>query len=333
MSADRKVTDFFRPLASRVMDRIPVDDDDDVEDSITVTLPTKNTVSSSSKYKEFRTGQDTDESPAAKSSHDNERPQLVSGSDPVTDEHLGPEGDDVHTGIQSSSSATVMISSAGQRITKNGKIVIKSSDDEDSDSESSLDDLNDLLSLPTTRPRTRAQAIKSTGDQKRPHLTPGSSSSRRAPLSTALPATPRYKFSIASLVDQTERDHASDASVAKAKVLLAPNKDPSRPPPVEGVTSNANDEDDGNQHGALLSSVLSEDRDQIEMRKVMHAMKRTEALNRPKVWHFFADTAEAADETIPARKPFPVHRLSPSGWQFMLSIGGLHSPNLWLCMT
>lgn len=157
-----------------------------------------------------------------------------------------------------------------RRVALQGKLVIKSSDDED-DSDSSLENLDNLLGVSNRRQREG-----------------------KVQLSSPALVTPQYKFSLGSLLDQTEKDAVAEAGILEARAALAlpdPTTDIPRGP---SQTSNPNAEDanhrDGKEAGeGLLASVVKEQGGQRDLQKIMHAMNRTEALNRPKAWYFFKD--------------------------------------------
>ncbi len=105
--------------------------------------------------------------------------------------------------------------------------------------------------------------------------------------------------------------------MAKARAsLTSPKHD------VDTISSStaedvSSEEDAGGvDHEDLLASVVGEDAgDTGELRKIQHAMKRTEALRRPQTWYFFR---QPTNNDIPPRRPFPEESLAESRWQAML---------------
>ena len=136
----------------------------------------------------------------------------------------------------------------------------------------------------------------------------------------------KYQFSLASLLDQTREDVASEAAVAKAKALLE------TPQPLEGQTDEAEGEGGGEGsptskgHGAraqedLLVSLAEEEAgpgDSVAVQRIKHAAARTEALRQSKEWHFFQPSSPVDDQAD--RPPFPDWSCpsDSDGWQAML---------------
>ncbi|KAI9787903.1 MAG: hypothetical protein M1816_007389 [Peltula sp. TS41687] len=161
----------------------------------------------------------------------------------------------------------------GPRVALRGKLVIKSSDDEGDDSDSSLENLDTLLGI----------SNKPLGSRRKEDV---------ARLSSPELVVPTYKFSLGSLLNQTEKDAAAEADILEARATLAipdptagsPNE-PTKTSHVEG----AKDKDRGEDGEELLASVVKGQGGQGHLQKIMHAMNRTEALNRPRAWYFFEE--------------------------------------------
>lgn len=125
----------------------------------------------------------------------------------------------------------------------------------------------------------------------------------------------RYQFSLQSLLDQTREEAASEAAVAKAKALIN-TTEPGR--------GHARQSTNASVHGAvggeeLLASLAEEDResgDTTGLQRIKHAMKRTEALRRPKAWYFFQQPSPGVD--MDHGRPFPVRCCPSVGWQATL---------------
>lgn len=208
---------------------------------------------------------------------------------------------------------------SNRQVVRNGQLVIKSSDDEDSTSDSSLDDLDDLLtaqkpmiemsaagdvilSLDRGTVHTRSQT-KARQSEGRGH---SSSTSR-------LPVIPRYKFSLDSLVSQSERDTASESDVAKARSLFRAVEEQgtlARKNSTEASIANGPEQ----VHETLLASVVSGSGEGTSLHKVLNTMKRTEALHRAKSWLFFCD-GHPLSECKP--QPFPTNYLSSPFWRIL----------------
>lgn len=188
------------------------------------------------------------------------------------------------------------ITRSSQRIVKNGAIVIRSSDDE-SDSDSSLDDIDGLIarkSAPNSTPPTESEltlplANMQTGQKIR-------ASSRLKKPNTAISFTPQvqpkfrmppeYKYSLASLVQRGKEEKALEENIAKAKPAL-----------------DSHDIEDsltfGGSHGSaptevnidrtLLVSVMKKKNEGEDIDRLLMAVQRTEAFDLGTTWSFFDD--------------------------------------------
>ncbi|KAG9237068.1 hypothetical protein BJ875DRAFT_396033 [Amylocarpus encephaloides] len=172
------------------------------------------------------------------------------------------------------------------------KVEIKSSDDEDSDSDASLPELGAFFrgqdemtqrgtnKAPST-PRTNRLAFNM-------HLSP-------------IPILSKQKFGLKQLLKESEKDDATEASSKRIKTL------------DEDARSGSKAKVDSGKHSlneALLESVVS-GREEGTMQKVTRALKRTEATNVENRWYFF-DT-----ESVPkasSKQPFP-SRSATGSWQ------------------
>ncbi|KAI4215540.1 MAG: hypothetical protein LQ351_002009 [Letrouitia transgressa] len=200
-----------------------------------------------------------------------------------------------------SSSATRRSSS--QRIVKNGEVVITDSDDEQYESDSSLEDLNNLLaprrSPGLTTPTSRledlesAQAKPSNGATDRKRGRPRRASPTTSPAQPPNPpAVAKYKFSLNTLLQQSLRDDDSHASITKAKSLLASldgNKD--EKPSLVGEKIDTD----------LLSSMVDRHYEEGgDLDRLMLAIQRTEAFHQKKSWSFFEDMMQTVGTEPPA---------------------------------
>lgn len=156
-----------------------------------------------------------------------------------------------------------------------GKVVIRSSDDEGDDSDSSLENLDNLLGI-SNRP-VGSRQNEDMGQLSSPAL-----------------ITPKYKFSLGSLLDQTEKDAAVEADISEARAALALPDPTADSPKGSTKTSKLTVQRGGHKDGEeadeeLLASVVKEQGGQRDLQKLIHAMNRTEALNRSKAWYFFKE--------------------------------------------
>jgi hypothetical protein len=117
-----------------------------------------------------------------------------------------------------------MLSSQGasfnssQRVIKNGKVVVTSSDGDDTDSISSMEDPDELLRKFTSSSTPEAQ--RSVISPERPSR-PLSKAARNKKLSS-LTAIPTYKYSLESLVTDAVDDNETEAGIAKIRQIFEP---------------------------------------------------------------------------------------------------------------
>lgn len=327
MSKNRKLTDFFKPFApSRGKCPLPIDYD---QDSITVDQSWSDIWSTSplATQTEVNAAEQTPAAAAQNSiqgHHGSTTASLVVEKGDLSETQPSSAGSTSNVGSGFSTSQSTSFKSR-KRVVRNGEVVIRSSDDEDSASDSSLDDVDDLLTArkPTleSTPLTAAEDVVSLMDwgplsasaqtetrQSRNHGHP--------PFSSPLPVMPKYKFSLDSLVRQTERDTASEADVAKARSLFRSSQcamqeglDQREPSVASTVTG------PHQLNESLLASVVSISGEGTALHKVLHAMKRTEALHRDKSWAFFSG---GHPRSVCELQPFPVYGLPSRGWQDLL---------------
>lgn len=208
---------------------------------------------------------------------------------------------------------------SSQRIVRNGEVRIRDSD-EDSNSDTSLEDLNELLAMhepargasppsepELPHPRPADDADSSTTKRKKR----GRNSARQtdSPLPSALPVIPKiYKISLESLAKQRKQYDASKDCVAQAKSILdrydqqkASTGEKSRP-----------SERTGGLEADLINVVMKNHGDEDDIGRLKTAIHRTEALQHGKSWSFFEDYPE---ELSSEQDDFPIlssdHRLKP----------------------
>lgn len=172
--------------------------------------------------------------------------------------------------------------------------VVKSSDDEESDSD---------VSLPELFPNRAPPAKRVTPS------TPSGPRFRRAlePLASPLPT--RSKFSLESIVKDAENDKATLESSKRVKAMLDSRNNGNTSPfasDLNGIEAKFD--------GALLESVVANTEDG-GMEKVTRALQRTEATNVEKFWYFFGGQDQATE--LP-RPPFPTSTV-PQNWKRELS--------------
>ncbi|KAL8679853.1 MAG: hypothetical protein Q9186_003919 [Xanthomendoza sp. 1 TL-2023] len=196
---------------------------------------------------------------------------------------------------------------SSQRVVRNGEVVIKDSDDDRSDSDVSLEDLDHLIAprrapiassppspdaLPTFQPILSAHSrVVKDGTRSR-----SSKSGFTVPkgLSSTETKLPTYKFSLAALIKQSQTDENSRTSRQDAKHLI---ESLDQQKPVARATANVELDKD------LLASVIRDDEDGTDLGRLMAAIERTEALQQEEAWSFFDRNREVVD-VEPADCPF-----------------------------
>lgn len=208
-----------------------------------------------------------------------------------------------------SSSQTPVLASS-QRVVRNGEVVIRNSDDE-SDSDTSLDDIDDILTAhkPPARssPPTENENVYLPASRR---TTGGSSNGKRRktravessgePFSSTLPAVPKYKFSLETLVAQARKDDAAEAALVHAQSLL-------NIPSQCGGRGDGDGDDQGLRSGGfgrkldagLMATVMKEQGEENDLERLMSAMRRTEALSQSKVWSFFDPASTRTFSELP----------------------------------
>ncbi|KAF4635782.1 hypothetical protein G7Y89_g2304 [Cudoniella acicularis] len=173
--------------------------------------------------------------------------------------------------------------------------VVRSSDDEDSDSDSELADLEDIFQLnnsskgPASATRSYTPSTPSASRHKdiyNFHLSP-------------LAVLPKYQFDLKSLVSQAEAEKATEASSKRIKDMLA-TKDDGEDSALFADEKFVNPVD--LSHGSLLESLVPNKEDG-GMQKVSRALERTETTSVEKCWYFFS--TNTTNPPNPKRKPFP----------------------------
>ncbi|KAL9636848.1 MAG: hypothetical protein Q9164_002565, partial [Protoblastenia rupestris] len=167
---------------------------------------------------------------------------------------------------------------SSQRIIKNGEVMIRNSDDE-VDSDSSLEDLDAILS--------RQRAPSGTPEPKLPYLPPEAMSvkakekgaRRRVKLaSSPLPVRTASKFSLQELAKQKREYEASKEDIAKTKDLMECQVQNQK-------RKNVLDAD-------LIDEVMQDHGETDDINRLKTAIQRTEALHHDHTWSFFNANVE-----------------------------------------
>lgn len=317
MAKNAKLTDFFKAFVpSGLKRRLPLDEE---YDSIHVDSPTID-----------GTGKSLSTSDALA---DEQTPQLLNfaaglGSADQAVAGLGLPHSQSANGTSRVTPAAGPPRAMEQRVIKNGQVIIKSSDDEDSSSCSSLENLDQLLGATKSSPQTHLpQAAKAGGPSTSPALR--QRAARKPPgqrgisawvsASARLPDAPRYKFSLDSLVQQSERDTAGELDVAEARSMFNTPVDG----PILGNTQGQQDRltrsnvaTSQKVEEGLLQSVVLDSEEGSSFQKVLDAMRRTEALRRSSSWSFFQAGNPHSNTKL---NPFPIGLLDAQGWGRLLT--------------
>ncbi len=200
---------------------------------------------------------------------------------------------------------------SSQRVVKHGEVIIRSSDDE-SDSDSSLDDIDGLLaqksvvfSTPPTESDIASPPEAKQIDKKIRASTRGQKMDVAvASIPRLLPSfrmPPEYEFSLESLVQRTKDEKALEENMAKARWSLDSHE--------QEKSLNSGDSYGSAWTGAtvdktLLASVMKKNSEGDDIDRLMMAVQRTEALNLGTTWSFFDDmqslaSLEQAEPAIP----------------------------------
>lgn len=216
----------------------------------------------------------------------------------------GPQPAPLQQSFQSAESAAGLSSLGGsfqssQRIIKGGKEVVISSDGEDTDSISSLEDPGELF-----RPKSQQTQLEVSTERQ---------SAMRTDKAFFLAKTsaPKYKNTIDSLVHDAVDDNEIEANVARVKATFVRSQSnddgiPGAGPYKEAKTKHGLQED-------MLTSALGDDEDGIGLQRLLDAVRRTEALEQDRVWRFFAQ-----DENPPPAPEFPRDSFQPGTYMAVL---------------
>lgn len=172
--------------------------------------------------------------------------------------------------------------------------MIRNSDDE---SESSLDDIDDLLirkSAMISSPQKEPEAVLTPSAKHKDIHSEASTRSRTRGARPALarrsppllPQLPRYEFSLDSLEQRSKDDRATEADAAKARTLL--DSFENQKGPAENGFSNQV-KTGAKVDATLLAAVMKNGGEEEDIDRLMTAITRTEALHQGKSWSFFDD--------------------------------------------
>jgi hypothetical protein len=161
-----------------------------------------------------------------------------------------------------------------QRIIKDGKEVVISSDGEDTDSICSLDDPASLFAPITNKPVSIPSTVETNTAFRK------------------IKSPKKYKHTIDSLVHDAVDDNEIEASVARVKANFTQNT-----PVVNDGTSSVKK---GLNERVLTSALGDDNNDSIGLQRLLDAVRRTEALDHDRAWRFFNET-----QKLPSAPEFP----------------------------
>jgi hypothetical protein len=177
---------------------------------------------------------------------------------------------------------------ASQRILKGGKEVVISSDGEDTDCASDLEDPDVLFALDSKA--------------KKAVLPPPKRYQPNKSLLAQLSKPKKYKYTIDALVHDAVDDNEMEANVAKAKATFEQLQQTG----ADGGGGGGGGSKKGLNEG-MLASALGDDTDEGPgLQRLMDAVRRTEALEQNRTWRFFDD-----GQMTPATPNFPIELFPP----------------------
>ena len=317
MNTNRNITDFFKPFTQpRSKRSLPDDDPETTVVAQTRLAPAK----IKSKPGEPIETSDLPQSllrPSSQLSLDDKSESPLSSapsSAPPTDASTahGSDGEATSTPARAQTdpplSQTPVLASS-QRVVKNGEVMIRNSDDE-SDSDTSLDDIDDILTAHRPPARSSPPTENDLYIPTNGRTTGGSSNGRKRKtrateytedhFSSTLPVAPKYKFSLEILVAQARKDDAAEATFAHAQSLLNMASQYDVRHGREDHQGSRGAALGGKLDTGLVATVMEEQGKENDIQRLMGAMQRTEALSQAKVWSFFDAASSSTVHELPA---------------------------------
>lgn len=224
-----------------------------------------------------------------------------------TEPHLvtsTPTQDDTKSRILTIPSSQSVLTSS-QRMVKNGEVMIRNSDDE-SFSDSSLEDMDDLLRRKPSReasppPESQLPDVSSKksvdGKAKRKMRKSARTEKPASPPPSTLPVMPRvYKYSLESLAKQKKQHEASEVGLARATSMLQSYNE-------RKADRGQSSENKGTSEVDLINRFMKDHGENPDASRLKTAIQRTEALQHGKSWSFFdnhSDTPLLEETDFPA---------------------------------
>ncbi|KAB8223529.1 hypothetical protein BDV33DRAFT_188887 [Aspergillus novoparasiticus] len=198
-----------------------------------------------------------------------------------------------------------------QRVVRKGREVVISSDGEDTDTSEAFEDPTSLF-LKFAKPDDASKNEETNNDSSSHGRTlcsrPSRDDVKPRRFSLSRVSAPNYKHSIDSLVIQAVDDNETEASIAKLRATLAEEnarKAASKPEAAPGLQQ---------LHEGILTSALDNQNDEMGLRRLLDAVRRTEAFDMEKSWFFFDRGSELTPppafprNCIPAKSSLSVLR-------------------------
>ncbi|GAB1197150.1 hypothetical protein APSETT444_006440 [Aspergillus pseudonomiae] len=171
-----------------------------------------------------------------------------------------------------------------QRVVRNGREVVISSDGEDTDASEVFEDPTSLF-LKFAKPDGASTSEDTNNDSSSYGRTlcslPSRDEVKPRRFSLSRISAPKYKHSIDSLVTQAVDDNETEASIAKLRAALEEEnarKAASKSDAAPGLQQ---------LHEGILTSALDDQNDEMGLRRLLDAVRRTEAFDMEKSWFFF----------------------------------------------
>lgn len=199
------------------------------------------------------------------------------------------------------------IPTSGQTIRKDGKVIaVRNSDDEDSDSLCSLDDIlgrnrRDVPTESSSPPDVDEEDLEAQRERSLSAFTHGRSNALigRDKLRELTSKANRFNFDISSIVGDHFDDEETEANVAKAKQGYKGSDDREQ---RKGQTLDKN----------LLASVVGQEEGRDHLQRLFDAVERTEALTTDLTWSMFTSGPVSIDSC--PQSPFPEDAMEPDSW-------------------
>ncbi|KAB8253642.1 hypothetical protein BDV32DRAFT_155964 [Aspergillus pseudonomiae] len=178
-----------------------------------------------------------------------------------------------------------------QRVVRNGREVVISSDGEDTDASEVFEDPTSLF-LKFAKPDGASTSEDTNNDSSSYGRTlrslPSRDEVKPRRFSLSRVSAPKYKHSIDSLVTQAVDDNETEANIAKLRAALEEEnarKAASKSDAAPGLQQ---------LHEGILTSALDDQNDEMGLRRLLDAVRRTEAFDMEKSWVFFDHASELA---------------------------------------